>query len=278
MSSVAHVRIHATQFPETVRRDLFDSLRRRQVNHKFHYDSVRQTQQWLTLHQAWSPSRRDADCAAIYNRSFAAAAQSIPSGSVHVIGLGCGGGRKDARLLKWLKAGGRRLFYTPCDVSTAMVLVARRTALAVVSEANCFPLVCDLATARDLPAVFDQLPPLRTPRLLTFFGMIPNFEPETILPKLAALVRRRDFLLFSANLAPGKNYAVGSGYRDFSLIWQGCSPGPAQMAPPLLRRGPAPGSGEFPGLLVLLLQGLRKQQLFVQARDCRRPRGLPGWD
>ncbi len=39
--------------------------------------------------------------------------------------------------------------------------------------------------------------------------MIPNFEPQEILPKLAALVRPKDFLLFSANLAPGKNYAAG---------------------------------------------------------------------
>jgi len=39
--------------------------------------------------------------------------------------------------------------------------------------------------------------------------MIPNFEPEHILPKLALLVRSRDFLLFSANLAPGKDCAAG---------------------------------------------------------------------
>ena len=41
--------------------------------------------------------------------------------------------------------------------------------------------------------------------------MIPNFEPQIILPKLATLVRPKDFLLFSANLAPGKNYAAGVG-------------------------------------------------------------------
>ena len=39
--------------------------------------------------------------------------------------------------------------------------------------------------------------------------MIPNFEPQIILPRLASLVRPRDFLLFSANLAPGNNYAAG---------------------------------------------------------------------
>ena len=39
--------------------------------------------------------------------------------------------------------------------------------------------------------------------------MIPNFEPQVILPRLAALLRPADYLLFSANLAPGADYAAG---------------------------------------------------------------------
>ena len=84
-----------------------------------------------------------------------------------------------------------------------MVLVARQTALAVVPEKNCFPFVCDLATADDLPRPSSTIT-RHAARLITFFGMIPNFEPQIILPKLASLVRPKDFLLFSANLAPGK--------------------------------------------------------------------------
>jgi uncharacterized SAM-dependent methyltransferase len=223
MSSVASVRIHASQFPEKVRRDLLESLRARQVNHKFHYDSVKQTQKWLALHQAYSPTRNDVDCRSIYTQAFKAAAEKIKSPRVHVIGLGCGGGQKDTRLLKLLKKAGRAIFYTPCDVSTAMVLVARRTALAVVPEKHCFSLVCDLATADDLDDALEQMVgprcraalddpqvvPTVPTRLVTFFGMIPNFEPQIILPKLAALVRPKDFLLFSANLAPGTDYAAG---------------------------------------------------------------------
>jgi len=205
MSSVAKVLIHASQFPEKVRHDLLESLRVRQVNHKFHYDSVKQTQKWLALHQAYSPTRNDADCRAIYTQAFKAAAEKVKTSRVHVIGLGCGGGQKDTRLLKLLKKAGREIFYTPCDVSTAMVLVARRTALAVVPEKNCFPLVCDLATADDLSDILVT----RHSSLVTFFGMIPNFEPQIILPKLASLIRKNDFLLFSANLAPGNNYAAG---------------------------------------------------------------------
>ena len=99
--------------------------------------------------------------------------------------------------------------YTPCDVALAMVLVARQSALAVVQEKNCFPLVCDLATAGDLPTLFAHRLAPQASRLTTFFGMIPNFEPQEILQKLASLIRPKDFLLFSANLAPGENYSAG---------------------------------------------------------------------
>ena len=229
MPSLVNVAIHSSQFPENIRRDLIASLRTRQVNHKFHYDSVKQTQKWLALHQAFSPSRTDPDCARTYDMSFAGAVRRIKAKHLHLIGLGCGGGQKDARLLKLLRAPGRQVSYTPSDVSAAMVLTARRAALKVISPENCLPLVCDLATARDLPAVLDHLAghgpdsPSRithssrrsqtqadhASRLFTFFGMIPNFEPQVILPRLASLVRRGDTLLFSANLAPGPDYAAG---------------------------------------------------------------------
>jgi len=209
MSSMAHVAIHPSQFPETIRRDLLESLRTRRVNHKFHYDSVKQTQKWLALHQAHSPSRKDADCAAAYDAAFAGAGDQITEKQVHLIGLGCGGGQKDTRLLKLLQARGIQVSYTPSDVSTAMVLVAREAALTVVEDEHCFPLVCDLATANDLPGILITPHASRSTRLITFFGIIPNFEPGDILPKLAALLRPEDWLLFSANLAPGPDYAAG---------------------------------------------------------------------
>jgi len=209
MSSVAQVAIHHSQFPANVRNDLLASLRARRVNHKFHYDSVKQTQKWLALHEAYSPARTDANCAATYDAGFAAAVGRIAAPVVRVIGLGCGGGQKDARLLQLLLDSGKQVAYTPSDVSMAMVLVARAAALAIVAEGDCHPLVCDLATAEDLALVLDQQPKAGMARLITFFGMIPNFEPQLILPRLAALVRPDDHLLFSANLAPGADYEAG---------------------------------------------------------------------
>jgi L-histidine Nalpha-methyltransferase len=209
MSSLAHVAVHRSQFPEQVRRDLRQSLRSRQVNHKFHYDSFKQVRKWLALHQTCSPSRADPDCAAIYDRSFAAAVAALTAPRVHLVGLGCGGGQKDARLLRRLCDAAKEVSYTPADVSLAMVLGARQTVLASVPEVNCSPLVCDLGSADDLPVVLDQLADRSSARLLSFLGMIPNFEPQMILPRLANLVRPQDCLLLSANLAPGPDYGAG---------------------------------------------------------------------
>src|ERR1700756_2546000 len=117
MSSTVNVAIHASQFPDAVQRELLRSLRTRQVNHKFHYDSAKQTQKWLALHQAYSPSRTDVDCAATYDAAFEAAVSQIDAPAVHLIGLGCGGGQKDPRLLQLLWQNSKQLAYTPSDVS-----------------------------------------------------------------------------------------------------------------------------------------------------------------
>lgn len=211
MPDFAQVTIHPSQFPGAVRRDLLASLRSRRVNHKFHYDSIKQTQKWLALHQAFSPSRNDADCAAIYERGFEAAATRIGAPQVAVVGLGCGGGQKDAKLLKLLRAAGKEVVYMPVDVSTAMVLVARAEALKLLPPPDCFPLVCDLATMNSWAPLLEVLPTrvASMPRLFTFFGMLPNFDSEVALPRLAGLLGPRDTLLLSANLAPGTDYDAG---------------------------------------------------------------------
>ncbi len=134
---------------------------------------------------------------------------------VDVIGLGCGGGQKDTRLLKLLKAGGKEIFYTPCDVSTAMVLTARNAALAVLPAENCFPFVCDLATADDLRKIIGRVAVSATQTILGRRHAVPpgiwrtdhllrhdsEFRAGTILPKLASLVRE-EIICCSAPIWP----------------------------------------------------------------------------
>ncbi len=199
--SGANVFIHESQFPDAIQRALLASLRRREVDHQFHYVTHKQARQWLALHEAHSPARSDAGVLGVYDEAFRAVAEQVRSASVRVIGLGCGGGQKDARLIQFLSARRRRVSYTACDVSVPLVLVARSRAGRMLPLERVSGVVCDLARVDECEGLSPGRPGGR--RLVTFFGMIPNFEPRVILPRLAGLLGRGDRLLFSANLVPG---------------------------------------------------------------------------
>jgi L-histidine N-alpha-methyltransferase len=184
---------------------LIDSLRRREIRHKFHYDSYKQAQKWLAVHEAHSPARTDANTQQIYEDAFKHVADGLGGANVQVIGLGCGGGQKDVALLRKLSTAGCQLIYTAVDVSLPLVITARERAKAHATQTR--GLVCDLEIADDIS---DELCECSlSQRVFTFFGMVPNSEPDTILARLARLFSRGDHLLLSANLAPGNNYRAG---------------------------------------------------------------------
>jgi uncharacterized SAM-dependent methyltransferase len=203
-STFASVTVHSSQYPETVRRQFIDGLRQRRIPSKFLYDSPKLTQKWLALHQRYSPSRNDAQCRQLYTESFVTAVRDADTGRdrVQLIGLGCGGGQKETRLLSRLKAAGRQTGYYPCDVSLAMVLTALQAAMDVIPADDCFPVVLDLDGIDSLNGLFDRVAGTAAARIVTFFGMLPNCDPDMVLSKLSRLLRPGDQLILSANLAP----------------------------------------------------------------------------
>ncbi|HWD20087.1 MAG TPA: L-histidine N(alpha)-methyltransferase [Verrucomicrobiae bacterium] len=206
------VTIDASQFPAQVRADLLESLRTRRIQPKFHYDSYKQAQKWLALHEAHSPARTDPGCLAIYEQAFAAAAGRMSNSGARVIGLGCGGGQKEARLVEMLRARCLPVSHLLCDVSVPLVLTAQQAVERAAPGISGDALVCDLARCESLAQTVDRVAaPTGIPRrrIFTCFGMTPNFEPDVLLPRLAELVRAEDLLLVSANLAPGTDYAAG---------------------------------------------------------------------
>lgn len=199
------IAVHSSQFPEQVRADLLRSLRTREIQHKFHYDSYKQSQKWLAVHEAHSPARNDPRVLAIYDEAFAWVATRFPRQHVHVIGLACGGGQKDAALLERLKAADKTLTYSPIDVSVPLVITAALRARPFASLAA--GGIQDLERS-DLPDE-EMGTFVREPRVLTFFGMIPNCEPDVILPRVRKALGHVDGLLISANLAPSRDYREG---------------------------------------------------------------------
>lgn len=213
ISASVPVLIHPSQFPGAIAAALRASLQTRAMNHKFHYDTPRQALRWLRLHEACSPARTDPDCRRLYELAFAeASARQSSARDLQVISLGCGGGQKDAQLLEVLRRHHPEIHlrYVPADVSPSLTLVAREAAMAVgVPAADCTPLVLDLGMATDWAAALEPVLYPSIPRVICFFGMLPNFVPAAVLPNLAALMGPDDLLLISANLAPGSDYAAG---------------------------------------------------------------------
>jgi uncharacterized SAM-dependent methyltransferase len=217
---VIHVSVHFSQYPERVRSDLMRCLQTRTISHKFHYDSYKQAQKWLALHEAYSPARNDPGCLEIYTQAFAHAANLFHKASVHVIGLGCGGGHKDAALLEhlslWRSRGTKEKrtssVYTAVDVSMPLVVAAQQRAAQFTTATH--GLICDLEIAHDLGEALRETGAggavgTPCPTIFTFFGMIPNSEPDVILARLRELLSRGDVLLLNANLAPGSDYRSG---------------------------------------------------------------------
>jgi L-histidine N-alpha-methyltransferase len=176
------------------------------MNHRFHYESEKQAQQWLALHEAYSPARTDTECLATYHRAFADVATMIDAAEVSLISIGCGGGQKDLALLKSLHSP--RINYVPSDVSLPLSLTAHLRASKEIST-NSNPLVLDFPATRDLPEFLKEFLPSPAKRLFAFFGMLPNFESGEALEPLSAALQKDDLLLLSANLAPGTEYESG---------------------------------------------------------------------
>lgn len=209
MPGLIEVTIHESCFPAAQSAALRRALRTRSIPGKWHYLSTVQVQAWLAVHRRHSPSRADAVCAAAYEDAFTATARQLANTTeVTVVGLGCGGGQKDTRLLMRLTEEGGFPLYVPQDVSVPMVITAAQTACQARPAMEVEPLVADLLEMRDLPRQIDGLAGVAS-RVITCFGLLPNFAPNELLARLTALVRPEDVLLLNANLAPGPDYAAG---------------------------------------------------------------------
>ena len=193
---------HESQYPARVIEQLRHGLRTRRLPIKCLYDSPGQAQRWLSYHQAYSPSRIESDLQALYQQSFHTALRLMQPVSLHYISLGCGGGRKDALFLQQAQLQCRHLHFTPIDISAALVLETIVHIQDAFPDLSSSPHVLDLEVQPDLVSLLSEHETVASKRLLSCFGMIPNFEYRAFLPSLRSLMRPADLLLISANLSP----------------------------------------------------------------------------
>jgi len=204
--------VHPSQSPILIESERAACLRQRKVAAKFHYETHRQATLWLKLHERYAPP---ADMAQPYADAAKALSLKWPHLDGSLIALGCGGGEKDVSILKALPGS---THFVPTDVCEHLALKAAQSAAKTHSSSVETPLVFDLTTADNLLNFIDQHAGLN--RIYTFFGIIPNFPPKDILPRLRLLLRNEDFLLVSANLAPDSIEAILSQYdNDTTRKW-----------------------------------------------------------
>lgn len=182
---------HPSQFPNTVQDKLQTALEARQLPARFLYDSPAQAARWLAYHEAWSPSRTEAELLDLYDDAFRGGLDALGSRELGYVSLGCGGGTKDSRFR--VQAGKRGLdpAITLTDTSPSLVMAA----LLKNPEAKARGVVVDLE-AEPERGLFAEA----RPTLWTAFGMVPNLDAERFLGWLGRCLEPPDIALVSANL------------------------------------------------------------------------------
>ena len=177
-----------------------ESLFSAAVDHTFHYAGARQSELWLEVHRRFAPLFADPAFERIYREVYAELAAELAGRTIHVIGLGVGGGQKEGWLLEALRDAGCRLRYTPMDASSDLAWLSAQAGRAY-TELEIVPVVGDLTRMEGLAGWLDRYPAEET-RLFTAIGFVHNFLPSRIFPWLRKLLRSGDGLVMSANLAP----------------------------------------------------------------------------
>ena len=237
--------LHASETPARRRAALLKALRARRIPGRLLYRSAGQARRWLDYHSAWSPSRTDPSLGALYRRAAretvtemaAEMAAEMTDGAEGgplplLIGLGCGGGVKDAEVLQALANGaGGGLAYAPVDASPELVLRAAAEAVRRVPGVALHPLVADLSAEPPLSQWFQSWPEFQQGpgfqqgagpppsamgrrRLFTAYGLLPNMHHRAFPRWLAGLAGPGDRLLISANLFAGA--AADASNTEFS--------------------------------------------------------------
>jgi SAM-dependent methyltransferase len=184
-------------------REVEESLRAGRLDPRLLYVTARQAALWREVALRHSPVQHRPAFAQIYDEAFAQIAGRFSRApDIALAGLGCGTGEKEARLALRLRPPPetRPLFFSAIDVSEDLVREAsERLATAGAELRGSF--VCDLGRVETWrPWLDERLGP--GPRLLTFFGLVPNFTPSDLGRLLRGALRPGDLLLASAHLAP----------------------------------------------------------------------------
>ena len=197
---MAGITIHPSMANIDLEDVLASSLRANRLDPKLLYVTPRQAELWREVSLKHSPIHANPEFTRIYREASARIVEEMRAEKIHLVGLGPGTGRKEAELASLLQAHGSEVRFTAIDVSRDLVEEASKRVAATGASADRH-LVCDLAELDEIKHWLDA-DGLETPRLFTFFGIVPNLEPKFVAKMLRELLRPGDLLLASVHLAP----------------------------------------------------------------------------
>jgi len=209
------VRVDESASPAAHRAGLITALEARRVDNRFHYVGERASRQWRGLAASHSPAQDADDGVQAYDEAAMALITALPDGRVHLIGVACGDGMKERRLLGALRTAGRaQISATPVDVSLPLVVAAGQAMGQVPGVDATQGVVVDIIAVPDLAPLL--APWLPGTRVVTLFGVISTLGPDA-LSAGTSLLATGDLLLVSANLLsdrPGARDDVMAQYDN----------------------------------------------------------------
>jgi hypothetical protein len=204
---------HPSVREEALEREAVESLQANRIDPKLLYVTPRQAELWRQVFLRHSPIHANPEFARIYRDAFARVVDRLQPGKVLLVGLGCGTGLKELALYSRLKACGREALFSAIDVSRDLVVESAQK-LVAAGAGHQRSLVCDLAES-DFISDWLNRSAGELPRLITFFGLVPNLAPSVVTRLFRAILRPGDVLLASAHLAPvGDNAQLPAAMRS----------------------------------------------------------------
>jgi len=192
--------IHPLTQGQSLQDEVIESLRANRIDPKLLYVTPRQAELWRQVFLHHSPIHANFEFARIYWDAFARIADQLKNQKRTLVGLGCGNGHKELQFHSELKAQSCEVLFSAIDVSHDFVLESATKLIAAGADHR-RSLVCDLAQTAFLKKWLDRTEGA-FPRVITFFGLVPNFSPLAVTRLLHSVLRPGDVMLASAHLAP----------------------------------------------------------------------------
>lgn len=207
---------HPSVREAALHRDAISSLQANRIDPKFLYVTPHQADLWRQVNLRHSPVHGNPEFVRIYRDAFAQVTDRLKPEKVLLVGLGCGTGFKELELYLKLKSRGHTAIFSAIDVSHDLVLESAKK-LIEADAGHQRSLVCDLAQLEFLGQWLDAME-RELPRLITFFGLVPNFPPSAVSRLFRSVLRPGDSLLVSVHLVPVPDENPGELPKAMQLI------------------------------------------------------------